>query len=42
MDNIFLDNLKDEVKVGFVLTVAERVFSVISKDEKGILKEEKH
>ncbi|MEC1448540.1 Imm6 family immunity protein [Bacillus haynesii] len=33
MDNIFLDNLKDEVKVGFVLTVAERVFSVISKDD---------
>ncbi|MCI4128805.1 Imm6 family immunity protein [Bacillus haynesii] len=33
MDNIFLDNLQNEVKVGFVLTVAERVFSVISKDD---------
>ncbi len=32
MDNIFLDNLQDEVKVGFILTVAERVFSIISKD----------
>lgn len=33
MDNIFLDNLQDEVKVGFILTVAERVFSIISKDD---------
>ena len=33
MNNIFLDNLQNKVKVGFVLTVAERVFSVISKDD---------
>ncbi|MCY8093429.1 Imm6 family immunity protein [Bacillus haynesii] len=33
MNNIFLDNLQDEVKVGFILTVAERVFSIISKDD---------
>ncbi|MDR9800920.1 Imm6 family immunity protein [Bacillus paralicheniformis] len=33
MDNISIDNLQNEVKVGFVLTVAERVFSVISKDD---------
>jgi len=28
-----MDNLQDEVKVGFILTVAERVFSIISKDD---------
>ncbi|SFC78626.1 Immunity protein Imm6 [Bacillus sp. OV322] len=33
MENELIDNLQSEVKVGFVLTVAERVFSVISKDD---------
>ncbi|NMD71609.1 hypothetical protein HHO41_15010 [Bacillus sp. DNRA2] len=37
MDNILIDNLQKEVKVGFVLTVAERVFSVISKDDERYL-----
>lgn len=33
MENKLFDNIQSEVKVGFVLTVAERVFSVISKDD---------
>ncbi|EST10768.1 Imm6 family immunity protein [Sporolactobacillus laevolacticus] len=37
MDNIFINNLQNEVKVGFVLTVAERVFSVISKNDERYL-----
>ncbi|UJG57134.1 hypothetical protein KY998_23095 [Bacillus paralicheniformis] len=42
MDNISIDNLQNEVKVGFVLTVAERVFSVISKDDERYPEGEKH
>lgn len=37
MDNGLIDSLQNEVKVGFVLTVAERVFSVISKDDERYL-----
>lgn len=33
MDNLLIDKLQKELKVGFILTVAERVFSVISKDD---------
>lgn len=33
MENKLKDNIQSELKVGFVLTVAERVFSVISKDD---------
>ncbi|MEI2312434.1 Imm6 family immunity protein [Bacillus nitratireducens] len=33
MGNILIENLQKEVKVGFVLAVAERVFSIISKDD---------
>ena len=33
MDVTLIDNLQQEVKVGFVLTVAESVFSIISKDD---------
>ncbi|KMN45567.1 Imm6 family immunity protein [Bacillus sp. LK2] len=33
MGNILIENLQKEVKVGFALAVAERVFSIISKDD---------
>ncbi|MEW4284572.1 Imm6 family immunity protein [Priestia koreensis] len=33
MENIAINNLPKEVKVGFVLAVAERIFSVIRKDD---------
>jgi hypothetical protein len=33
MENNLIDNLHSEVKVAFVLTVAEKVFSVISTDD---------
>ncbi len=33
MDLQVINRLNDEVKVGFVITIAEKVFSVIDKDD---------